>query len=119
MLSDLNLYYESQAPGIRSCFNALRHIILTSNRDITEAWKYKMPFFCFNGKMFCYLWVDKKTHQPYIGFVDGNLIEHELLIQEKRSRMKVLFIDPNADLPIILINELLLKAIDLKSKKLK
>ena len=116
MLSDLNQYYESQTPEILDCLNALRHIILNSNQAITEAWKYKMPFFCYNGKMLCYLWIHKKTQQPYIGFVDGKLLNHELLMQEKRSRMKVLLVDLNSDIPIDLIKALITNAIVLKSK---
>ena len=115
MISDLNQYYESQDPEIRDCLNALRHVVLNSNPEISEAWKYKMPFFCYKGKMFCYLWFHKKIQQPYIGFVDGKFLEHEQLIQEKRSRMKILLVDTNTDIPIHFIKELIAKAIALKS----
>ena len=33
----------------------------------------------YQQKMFCYLWTDKKTHEPYIGIVEGNKIDHPLL----------------------------------------
>ena len=49
--------------------------------------------------MFCYLWVNKKTHQPYIGIVEGRKIEHPLLIIEKRSRMKIMLLDAEARYP--------------------
>ena len=70
---------------------------------MTEALKYGMPFFCYQGKMVCYLWIDKKTKQPYLGIVDGNKIEHPLLIQEKRARMKILILDTAEDLPVATI----------------
>lgn len=78
----------------------MRAYILTYDTNLTEAWKYKMPFYCYKGKMFCYLWTNKKTGQPYMGIVEGRNIEHPKLIQEKRSRMKILLLDPDKDLPL-------------------
>ena len=53
--------------------------------------------------MFCYLWVDKRTKEPYIGVVEGFRIEHPMLEQGNRSRMKILRVNPNRD---ILIDEI-------------
>jgi hypothetical protein len=72
-----------------------------------------MPFFCFKGKMFCYLWVHKKHKQPYIGIVEGKQINHSNLIIEKRSRMKIMLFHPNKDLPIMTIETILQKALNL------
>jgi hypothetical protein len=105
-----NFYLQKEEP-IRSCLLAMREIILSQDADVSAAWKYGMPFFCYKGKMFCYLWVHKKHKQPYIGFVEGKRLEHADLIIESRSRMKILLIDANKDLPIKAINALLKKAI--------
>ncbi|MFY0593800.1 DUF1801 domain-containing protein [Roseivirga sp.] len=110
MLRDLDNWYLNKSEPNKSCLQALRIWIQNSDEQITEAWKYRMPFFCFKGKMFCYLWVDKKSHQPYIGIVKGNQIKHKALLQEKRAKMKILPINPNKDLPIGLIGALLEKA---------
>lgn len=72
-----------------------------------------MPFFCYNGKMFCYLWVHKKWHQPYIGIVEGKKINHPDLVIEKRARMKIFLIDPNKNLPMRKINSILKEVIAL------
>ena len=72
-----------------------------------------MPFFCYKGKMFCYLWVHKITHQPYIGFVEGKRLNHPELIIEKRARMKIMLFDADKDLPVVVIEELLRQALDL------
>ena len=72
-----------------------------------------MPFYCYDGKMFCYLWVHKKFKQPYIGIVEGKSIDHPDLIAEKRSRMKILLLDPLKDIPIKKIDTLLKEVIDL------
>ena len=75
-----------------------------------------MPFFCFKGKMFCYLWFHKKLKQPYIGIVEGNRFEECFLLQENRSRMKIMLLDPNKDLPIKTIQNILQRAINFYKK---
>ena len=79
---------------------ALRELILEFDPDIAEAWKYRMPVFVLRGRMFCYLWKDKKTGEPYIGIVEGNRIDHPKLVAGNRARMKILPVDPNSDLPV-------------------
>lgn len=111
MLSELDNFYLKQEEPTKSCLLALSEIILKSNKNITPEWKYRLPFFYFKGKMLCYLWFHKAYKMPYIGFVDGGLIEHENLLQEKRARMKILLIDENADLPLDKINTILTQAI--------
>ena len=39
-------------------------------------------FFCYKGKMFCYLWVHKKNKQPYLCIVEGKYFDEPFLIQE-------------------------------------
>lgn len=90
-----------------SCLLALRQIILGMHKNISETVKYGMPCFCYGKKHFCYLWTDKKTHHPYILMVDGNRMEHPLLIQGDRKRMKTLTINPNEDIPVDSIKEVL------------
>ena len=94
----------------------LRHRILDADPNLSEAWKYRMPFYCYNGKMCCYLWVDKKLNQPYLGIVEGNQIQNTGLIQGDRARMKIMMFDPNKDLPIRKIDQLLRKMLALYRK---
>ena len=117
MLSDLDNFYLQKDEPEKSCLLALKDIILKHNSEITAEWKYKLPFFYFKGKMLCYLWIHKKYKKPYIGFVDGNLINHEDLLQEKRARMKILLIDQNEDLPVSNIKFNLDQAIMLRTRR--
>jgi len=94
----------------RSCLVALRHLVLAFDPEIREVWQYKMPFYKLGTKRLCYLWDEKKTGRPYLGIVDGYLLEHPLLLAEKRSRMKILLINPAEDLPLGTIHEILEKA---------
>ena len=107
-----SFYLEKDEPN-KSCLLTLRDIILAQDTEITETQKYGMPCFCYKSKMFCYLWVDKKTNEPYILMVDGRHINHLELEMGNRSRMKILRIDPNKDLPIDTINEILELGLDL------
>ncbi len=107
-----NFYLQKEEP-LQSCLLALRAIILKQDKDITAAFKYGMPFFCYKGKMFCYLWVNKKTQQPYLGIVEGKHFNHPLLIIEKRSRMKIMLFDADKELPVKTIKLILKQAIDL------
>ena len=91
----------------------MKEIILSQDEAITNTWKYGMPFFCYRGKMFCYLWNHKKYKQPYIGLVEGGRFNEPFLIQEKRSRMKIMLLDPNEDLPMEAIQYILQQSLAL------
>jgi hypothetical protein len=68
-----------------------------------------MPFFCYKGKMTCYLWVHKKYRQPYLGIVEGSSMKHPDLIIEKRARMKIFLIDAEKDVPVKKLNAILIE----------
>jgi hypothetical protein len=106
-------FFLQQPEPNKSCLLALKAIVLHQHPEMTTAWKYGMPFFCFKSRMFCYLWVHKKTGQPYLGFVEGKHLHHPLLIQEKRARMKIMLFDAETDLPIETITHLLQEMITL------
>lgn len=112
-IKTVDAFYLQQAEPIKSCFLALQKIICSQDPEITNTIKYGMPFFCYKGKMFCYLWIHKKYKQPYIGFVEGKSIEHPALMAEKRSRMKIMLLDPNEDLPLDTIEMLLKQLLEL------
>ena len=57
--------------------------------------------------MFCYLWTQKNTDIPYLGVVEGAWVRHPKLESEKRSRMKVIYLDPAKDLPVTDLNFIL------------
>ncbi|RKE95391.1 DUF1801 domain-containing protein [Ichthyenterobacterium magnum] len=105
-------YFNKEEPN-KSCLLTLRNIILDQDESITETKKYSMPCFCYKNKMFCYLWIDKKTEEPYILFVEGLRLHHPKLEIGKRSRMKVFRVNPNEDIPLNIIKVLLKTALDL------
>jgi hypothetical protein len=95
---------------------AMRDIILSLDKDVTNEMKYGMPFFSYKKKMFCYLWVHKKLLVPYLGIVEGKRFDDPELIQDKRSRMKIMMLDPQRDLKVRKIKRLLTEVLDLYRK---
>ena len=89
----------------------MREIILQHNAELVEAWKYRMPFFTYRGKMFCYLWIRRNEPVPYLGIVEGKLLNDPDLIQEKRARMKILLLDPSRDIPVRRVKRILTAAL--------
>ena len=113
MLEELHNYYLKKEEPNKSCLLALRSIILDQDKNITETQKWGMPCFCYKKKMFCYLWTDKKTDEPYILMVEGKFLNNPELEEGDRSRMKILRVNPNKDLHLKTIETILQKALDL------
>ncbi len=107
----LDDFYFTKEEPLQVCLLALKKLILSQYEGVTETCKYGLPFFCYKGKMFCYLWYHKKHKQPYIGIVEGKRFYESFLLKENRSRMKIMLIDQNDDLPIESINTILQKVI--------
>lgn len=107
-----DLYLDQPEPN-KSCFLALRDIILRMDEQVVATVKYGMPCFTYRNKAFCYLWKDKKTNEPYILMVEGKLLDHPKLQTGDRARMKILPVDPTKDLPIDTIKQVLDMALNL------
>ena len=113
MIREVESFYLSKDEPVKGCLLALRRIILKQDENVTETVKYGMPCFCYKKKMFCYLWIDKKTEAPYLLLVEGKLLNHTQLESGSRSRMKIFKVNPNKDLPLDTITTLLNMALDL------
>ena len=70
-------------------------------------------FFVTKEKCFAICGSTKKNKQPYIGIVEGKYFDEPFLIQEDRSRMKIMLFDPAKDLPAKTIENILQKSLDL------
>ncbi|WP_341835732.1 DUF1801 domain-containing protein [Chitinophaga pollutisoli] len=109
-------YFQSLREPQKSCLLALHAIILAQDPHITAEWKYAMPFYCYKGKMFCFIRTDVKTQTPYIGMVEGKRLHYPGLEQGDRARMKVMTFDPDADLPVTILHDMLTEALDFYRK---
>ncbi|MEQ6124061.1 DUF1801 domain-containing protein [Pseudotenacibaculum sp. MALMAid0570] len=111
-MSSLDEFYLSKEEPSKSCLLVLRKLILEQDKSINETKKYGMPCFCYGKKMFCYLWTDKKTNEPYILFVEGKHLNHYQLESGSRKRMKIFRVNPDQDIPIDTITLLIQNAIN-------
>lgn len=109
-MKEIDEFYLGLNEPLKSCLLILRDLILEFDPDISEGWKYKAPCFIYKQKPICYLWIDRKLIMPYILLVDGNKIDHPLLEQGDRKRMKVFYVDPKEDIMIESIYEILKEA---------
>jgi len=112
-MNETDSFYLNKEEPNKSCLLTLRSIILNIDDHISEVKKYGMPCFCYKKKMFCYLWIDKKTTEPYILFVEGKHLNHTKLETGNRSRMKIFRVDPANDIPKKVLETLLNNALDL------
>jgi hypothetical protein len=112
-MTALDNFYLNQAEPLKSTYLALKEIILSQDKNITNEFKYGGPFFYYKQKMFCYLWFHKKYKQPYIGIVEGQHFNEPFLLKEERRRIKIMLLNQNEDLPLIEITAIIQKAINL------
>ena len=112
-MKSLDDFYLHKTEPNKSCLLVLRDLILNQDELISETKKYGMPCFCYKKKMFCYLWVDKKTNEPYILFVEGQHLDHSDLEVGTRKRMKIFRVNSTQDIPVKTISQLLQTALDL------
>jgi len=112
-MSDLELFYLKLEEPHKDQLLDLRQHVLQFDPNITEAWKFNMPFFLYKGNRFCYFRPDQKSGNYYMGFNDGKWIDHPVLEFEKRSRIKIFPLDPNAELPFEIIDSIIKAAIAL------
>jgi len=113
MIREIDRYYYSKEEPVQSCLLALRSIILEHDPEVSETRKWNMPCFTYKKKMFCFLWTEKNTNEPYILMVKGNYLSHPLLEKGKRSKMKILRIRPTVDIPIKTVKTILDNALAL------
>ena len=106
-MTEIENFYESLHEPNKSCFLFLRKHLLEFGKDFTEHWKWKLPFFYYKKKPFCYIWVDKKSNFPYVCFTRSLHIEHPQMKLGERKKMKAITINPNSDIDIETLNQII------------
>ncbi|WP_268034448.1 DUF1801 domain-containing protein [Algoriphagus sp. PAP.12] len=115
-MKSIEEFFDIQPEPQKSCFLALRSIILEFDRQVSETVKYGMPCFVLDSKPWLYLWKDKKSQEPYILFVDGISLTNPLLESGDRAKMKHFQLNSNEDFPVSIIYELLNEAWAIRAK---
>lgn len=111
MINQLDEFYLEKEEPLKSCLMALRDIILHYREGIYDKWYYRLPCFFYKDKIFCYVWVDRKTQHPYIALYPGKRLHHPALVLGNRKESKIFSINPNEDIPIETIHEIFEEAL--------
>lgn len=111
-LDPLESYYASLPLEYGELFLFLREYISEFDKRISEHFKWKCPFFYFEGKPFCFLNYTKKNPKIYIGFTPPGLlksepIDHPALISGGRKMLRIFPLDIEEDLDLDLLKEIL------------
>ena len=109
MLRPIDAFFLVKYPHISDTLQALRVILTQPKFQLTEQWKYGLPFYYFKNKPFIYIWKEKKGDTPYLGIVKGLEINHPLLQQGNRKKMKILPISIQQEIPVNEITAIILK----------
>lgn len=118
MLRPIDEFFLEHDEDTNSCLQFLREHILNFDENITEAWKYQLPFYYYKKKPLCYFWIHKKFKQPYIGIENGGLLDHPQLLRENRVKMKILLVDPTTDIDIETIDTILRDSLSLYDERI-
>jgi hypothetical protein len=105
MLNPLENYFLKQREPHQSCMLYLRKWLAA--QELEEQYKYLTAMYYFKGKPFCYMSVRTKDSQLYLGFMKGYLMKHPELKKEGRTQVKVIYLDPEKDLPIQTLQEII------------
>ncbi len=117
MVKETDTYYLNIEEPNRSCLLALRNIILDQDEKIIEFLKFKIPCFKYRGKVFCYLWIDKRTNKPCLLMQDGKYLNQPDLEKTEHRQIEIFKINPNEDLPIKKVISILTTGLEFLRKK--
>lgn len=109
MNNQIEQFYLGQEEPLKSILIYLRSYLL-QDPEMTESYKYGLPFFDYKGKYFCYFHKEKKTGVPYLAFTQGKHIDHPALVMGDRKQIAVMHFYPEEDFPIHVLDEILILA---------
>lgn len=102
-------YILSQPEPYRSIIFNLQIIIENEIPNLELHYKWKVPFYYFRGKPFCFINVSRKRKYVDLGIVKGFQINNhqEFLISDKRTSMKSLRYCSIADINCTILKEVI------------
>lgn len=104
MLNPLENYFLKQPEPHQSCMLFLRKWLL--DQGLEEKHKYGIAMYYFKDKGFCYMSVSAKEKKLYLGFWKGSEMKHPKLEKEGRKLIKAFYLNPEKDLPIKTLTEI-------------
>ncbi|MFY0605922.1 MAG: DUF1801 domain-containing protein [Cyclobacteriaceae bacterium] len=112
-MTPLDQYFEEKDEPMKGCLLAIKDCMLRYDERIKMSWKWRTPFFSYGDKMLAYLTIHKKTNLPYLGFWNRKNITHPALKSEGRKVVKVYYLDPEEDIDVDTLHEILSEVVSL------
>ncbi|NIJ45703.1 hypothetical protein FHR24_002171 [Wenyingzhuangia heitensis] len=112
-MNEVEHFFDALEEPNKSVFLFIKNFITQNYSNITLYKKWGLPYLYYKEKPLCYIWKDKKTNEPYLSFAKGSKMNHPALIQGDRKIFKILPINPNKDIDVDLITEILEEALKL------
>lgn len=109
-MNDLEHFFDKLEEPNKSVFLFLKDYIKNYHPEIELYKKWGLPYLYFKKKPLCYIWKDKKTNEPYLGFAKGSKLSHPALVAGDRTLIKIFPINPNKDIDIPTLTEILEEA---------
>ncbi|PBQ31487.1 hypothetical protein CNR22_06820 [Sphingobacteriaceae bacterium] len=113
MQNSVDHYFNSLEEPFRSCLLYLRTFLLGFSDEISEKRSNNTPFYYYRKKSIGFISYDPKTKDIYFSFTNGHKIEHPKLASEGRRKMKIFKVDPEKDVDIDNLREILNSALGL------
>lgn len=116
-MNPVDNYILSKPEPWRSMLIELQAVIKHTVPEVEEAYKWRLPFYSLNGKMYCFLNFRKNFID--VGFPWGIHIEtyaHHLVGGEKRKNLRSLRYHSPEEIDITLLQEVLREAAQLNFK---
>ncbi|MCE3226943.1 MAG: hypothetical protein K0S32_1494 [Bacteroidetes bacterium] len=114
MLTHPDNFFHSLQEPYRSCLLFLQKFIREQHDGISEEWHFNTPFYYYNKKWLGFISYHPKTKEIYISFTDGHLMKHKSLKSEGRKKARIFRVDPEKDIDVKALKEILKKACQLK-----
>lgn len=107
----LDEYFLNLPPANQSTMLVVRDFLLAAPYHLVEKYKWRTPVYHHADRYVCYLYHEKKKHRSYLAFVNAQTFEHELLRAEGRKMMRFIVLNPEEDVPLEAIREVLAQAV--------
>lgn len=105
MLTPGDQKINAQKPEYAEIMLFLRQHLLSSNKNMTETFKYMTLYYEYKGKGMCYMHL--KDDYVYLGFNGGGQLKHPKLQKEGRKYIKVFKCFVGKDIDIRSLNQVL------------
>ncbi len=110
-------YLADQLPEHQEILYLLRSFVLEAAPGVVEEYKWKTPFYSYQG-LLCYLNVDRKRKQVYLGFYRGaELSNQQRLLEGEGKLVRLIYFSKPEDTQREAVREILLEAMWLNEQK--